>query len=257
MDEKQKNCKDLFIYYQFLLKNLIIDIKAMNRLIYSPTVLEKRRFRKPKKTNFMEILKKGKYRIVQIPSKEKEKIDAITKYGNLIDLTQRFYKLGIIVAYVYLEAFIKDIMRVFNDTFNYENFNILVKKGKNKYLEELNNTFNINVKEQYSNWNSLIQGYALRNIIVHNNGKIDKKFLENFPSVKNKIKKIDDFKNLVNYKQAFENTLFVIDTFFEFLLETIGLRVCYICKQPFEDYSNNLDYLPTCQNCLSNSKENN
>lgn len=258
MDENQDYCKNLYVYYQFLLRNLERDIKAMNNLIHSPKLLQKRKFRKPKKTDFMEIIKKGEYKIGELTEKENEEIDAITKHASLNDLMYKFYKIGIIIAYVYFEAFNKDMMRVFDNTSNYERYNILSNLGrKNEDLKKLNDTLMINVEVQYSNWKSLIEGYILRNMIVHNNGRFDKKTINKLFNLK--ALDLDDVENIkkytVNYKQAFENISFVIDYYFEFILEKIGLRICCFCKRPFEDKTENLDNVPICYECHNRKGE--
>lgn len=231
--------------------NLEIDISAMNNLIQSPKVVQRRKYRKPKKTTLMEFLKKGEFKIVELTEKEKENIDAITKYASLNDLILKFYKIGIIVAYVYFEAFNKDMMKVLDNTSSYERFNILLSYGKNKYLPKFNKTFDIELEEQFVQWKSLIEGYAIRNMIVHNNGRIDEKF-SNEMLISNGLttEDIDEIKNLaLDYKQAFESIIFVINVYTEFILEKTGVRVCCVCKKPFEDEPENLEYAPVCQEC--------
>ncbi len=258
MDENQNQCKELYLYYRFLLRNLEIDIKAMNNLIHSPKLLQKRKLRKPKKTTLNEIINKGEYKIGELTPQEREITDAITKHASLNDLMYKFYKIGIIIAYVYFEAFNKDMMRVFDNTSNYERYNILSNLGrKNEDLKKLNDTLMINIEVQYSNWKSLIEGYILRNMIVHNNGRFDKKTINKLFNLKAlDLDDINKIKNLaVDYKQAFESISFVIDYYFEFILEKIGLRVCCVCKRPFEDKPENLDYAPICQECHNKSGE--
>lgn len=257
MDDNQKHCKDLYLYYQFLLRNLKIDITGMNNLIHSTEVVQKRKFRKPKKTTLNEIINKGEYKIVQLSTKEKEEIDAITNRGNLIDLLHKFYKMGIIIAFVYIEAFNKDIMSVFNSTENYERFNILSKDKKKRDIKKLNDTLNINLEDQFFQWKSLKDGYDLRNIIVHNNGRIDKKFT-NEVLIPNGLT-IEDIREIkkftLDYEKAFEEIVLLIDIFFEFILEKIGLRVCCHCKKLFKDKPENSDFAPICQECRISSKD--
>ena len=62
-------------------------------------------------------------------------------------------------------------------------------------------------------------------------------------------------KLAVDYKQAFEGILLLIDIFFEFILEKIGLRVCCHCKTLFKNISSNMEYAPICQECNNNSRE--
>ena len=165
--------------------------------------------------------------------------------------------MGIIVAYAYFEAFYKDMMRVLDNTSDYERYNILSSSGNNKDIEKLNDKLEIDIKTQYSNWNSLIEGYILRNMIVHNNGEFDKNFISQMSKINLLVvKKINSTKNpAVDYKHAFEDTIFVIDHYFEFILENIGLRVCCVCKSPFEDKPENLGFAPVCQECRSKSEK--
>jgi len=257
MDENQNICKNLFIYYQFLLRNLEIDIKAMNNLIHSPKLVQKRKFRKPKKTNIMEFLKKGEYKIGELTKKEKERIDAITKYASLTDLIQKFYKMGVIIAYVYFEAFNKDIMSVFDSTDNYEYFNILSKDKKKRDIKKLNDTLNINVEEQFSKWKFLKQGYILRNTIVHNNGEITENFINEMSNLNNPIvEDINETKNpTIDFKHAFGEIILLIEIFFKFILKQVGLRVCCHCKIPFIDKPNYLKFAPLCHECRNRSRE--
>jgi len=251
MDENQNQSKELHIYYRFLLRNLKIDIEAMNNLIQSSKVVQKRKFRKPKKTTLNEIINKGEYKIGELTPQEREITDAITNRGNLIDLLHKFYKVGIIVAYAYFEAFNKDIMSVFNSTENYEQFNILSKDKKKRDIKKLNDTLNINLEKQFFQWKSLKDGYALRNIIIHNNGRIDEKFT-NEVLIPNglTIEDIRDIKKLaLDYEKAFEEIILLIEIFFDFILEKIGLRVCCHCKKLFKDKPENLDFAPVCQEC--------
>lgn len=258
MDENQNQCKESYLYYRFLLRNLKIDINAMNNLIQSPKVIQKRKFRKPKKTTLNEIINKGEYKIGELTPQEREITDVITNRGNLFDLLHKFYKMGIIVAYAYFEAFNKDMMRVLDNTSDYERYNILSSLGRrNEDLRKLNNTLNIDLEVQYSNWKSLIQGYVLRNMVVHDNGRFDKESINKLFNLN--ALDLDDIENIkkytINYKQAFESIVFVIDYYFEFFLEQIGLRVCCHCKIPFIDKSNNLDLAPLCQECRIRSGE--
>lgn len=174
--------------------NLEIDINTMNNSLQSPEVLQKRKYRKPKKTTFNEIINKKEYKVGELTPQEKEITDVITNRGELFDLLHKFYKMGIIVAYTYFEAYNKDIMRVLDNTSDYERYNILSNLGKNKDLKKLNDTLNIDVESQYSNWNYLLEGYIFRNMIVHNNGKFDDNFINQLtnlnPLLVNKINNI-------------------------------------------------------------------
>ena len=257
MDDNQKHCKELYLYYRFMSRNLEIDIKAMNNSIQSPKILQKRKYRKPKKTTLNEIINEGEYKIGELSTKEKEEIDAITKHASLIDLTHKFYKMGIIIAFVYFEAFNKDIMSVFDSTENYERYNILSKDKKKRDIKKLNDTLNINLEDQFFQWKSLKDGYDLRNIIVHNNGRIDEKFT-NEVLIPNGLT-IEDIREIkkftLDYEKAFEEIVLLIDIFFEFILEQIGLRVCCHCKKLFKDKPENSDFAPICQECRISSKD--
>lgn len=239
-----------------MLRNLEVDINRMNDLNRSTEISKERKFRKSKKTNLMEIIKKNKYKTVPLSDKEKEEIDAFSKYASVNDLTQKFYKMGIIIAFVYFEAFNKDIMSIFDSTSDHEYYNILSSDKKKKNIKKLNDTLNINLEEQYSQWKSLKVGYYLRNRIVHNNGKIDQKFINKVNNLNDlNMEDMSEIKNLaVDYKQAFESLVLLIDIFFEFILEKIGLRVCCHCKIPFKDKSNNMDFAPICQECHNKSR---
>lgn len=149
-------------------------------------------------------------------------------------------------------------MRVLDNTSDYKGYNILSNLGrKNEDLKKLNNTLNIDFEVQYSNWNSLKQGYVLRNMVVHNNGRFDKKSINKLFNLK--ALDLDDIENIkkytINYKQAFESIFFVIDYYFEFFLEKIGLRVCCHCKKLFKDKPENSDFAPICQECRISSKD--
>ncbi len=257
MDENQNQCKELYLYYRFLLMNLKIDVEAMQNLKQSPKVIQKRKIRKPKKTPLNEIINKVEFKIIEQTKQEREITDAITNRGNLFDLLYNFYKMGIIVSYAYFEAFNKDIMRVLDNTSDYERYNILSSLGKNDDVKKLNHTLEIDVKTQYSNWNSLIGGYVLRNMIVHNNGEFDGNFINQMSKIKPLVgEKINSTENpAVDYKNAFEGIIIVIDHYFEFILENIGLRVCCVCKSPFEDKTENLGIAPVCQECRSKSEK--
>ena len=257
MDKNQNQCKELYLYYRFLLRNLKIDINAMSNSLQSPKVLQKRKFRKSKKTTLNEIINKGEWKVGELTPQEREITDAITNRGNLNDLLHKFYKMGIIVAYAYFEAYNKDMMRVLDNTSDYERYNILSSLGNNKDIEKINDKLEIDVKTQYSNWNSLIEGYILRNMIVHSNGEFDKDFICQMSKINTLVvDKINRTKNpAVDYKHAFEDIIFVIDYYFEFILEKIGLRVCCVCKSPFEDKPENLDYAPVCQECRNKSEK--
>jgi len=61
----------------------------------------------------------------------------------------------------------------------------------------------------------------------------------------------------IDYKQAFEGILVLIDQYLEFIIEKIGLRVCCVCKRLFEDKSENLDFAPVCQECRNKSGKKN
>jgi len=257
MDKNQNQCKELYLYYRFLLRNLKIDINAMSNSLQSPKVLQKRKFKKSKKTTLNEIISKGEYTVGKLTPQEREITDAITNRGNLNDLLHKFYKMGIIVAYAYFEAYNKDMMRVLDNTSDYERYNILSSLGNNKDIEKINDKLEIDVKTQYSNWNSLIEGYIMRNMIVHSNGEFDKDFIRKMSKINTLVvDKINRTKNpAVDYKHAFEDIIFVIDYYFEFILEKMGLRVCCVCKRPFEDKPENLDYAPICQECHNKSGE--
>ena len=251
MDENQNQCKELYIYYRFLLRNLKIDVEAMNNLIHSSKLVQKGKFGKTKKTTLNEIINKGEYKIGELTPHEREITDAIINRGNLIDLLHKFYKMGIIITFVYFEAFNKDIMRVLTSTENYERFNILSKDKKKRDIKKLNNTLNINLEDQFFQWESLKDGYDLRNIIVHDNGRLDKKFTNevNLPNGLT-IEDIRENKSFtLDYKKAFEEIVLLIDIFFEFILEKIGLRVCCHCKKIFKDKPKNSDFAPVCQEC--------
>ncbi len=72
MDEMQNQCKELYLYYRFMSRNLEIDIKAMNNSIQSPKVVQKRKFRKTKKTTLNEIINKGEYKIGELTPQERD-----------------------------------------------------------------------------------------------------------------------------------------------------------------------------------------
>jgi len=253
MDEIKNNCKNLFLYYRFLLRNLEIDIKAMNNSRQSPEVLQKRKFRKPKKTTLNEIINKREFIKGELTPQEREITDAITDQGNLIDLLYKFYKIGIIVTYTYFEAFNKDMMRVLDNTSDYEKYNILSNLGKNEDLKMLNKTLNIDFEEQYSNWKSLKQGYLIRNMIVHDNGRFDKKSINKLYNLNalNREDIRDIKKHAIDYKQAFEGIVVVINHYFEFFLEQIGICICVFCKKLFEGKLENSDDVPICKKCYN------
>ena len=102
--------------------------------------------------------------------------------------------MGIIVAYAYFEAFNKDIMRVLDNTSSYERYNILSNLGINNDLNKLNNTLGIDVETHYSNWKSLIEGYVLRNMIVHSNGRFDQNFMNQLTNLNPLL--VDEINNI-------------------------------------------------------------
>ena len=97
----------------------------------------------------------------------------------------------------------------------------------------------------------------MRNMIVHSNGEFDKDFIRKMSKINTLVvDKINRTKNpAVDYKHAFEDIIFVINYYFEFILEQIGLRVCCHCKKLFKDKPENSDFAPICQECRISSKD--
>lgn len=248
-NDDQKLIANLYMYYENQLMNLEIDIKNMNKSIQSPKLLQTRKFRKPKKTTFLEILKKGKYEERPLRGNLKIKIDAITNHTNIDDLTQRYSKRGIIIAFVFFEAFIKDIIKILDNSVDTNFFNILSDNPRN--LRRFNEAFNNNLDEQFSQWKFLKYGYYVRNIIVHNNGKIDENFINKCNNLYNPDQEFNNelIDKIIDYEHTFIDIKIIMENFLEFILEKLGLRVCCHCKIPYKDIAGNMDDVPFCMEC--------
>lgn len=250
-NDNQKLIADLYMYYENQLMNLEIDIKNTNKSIHSPKLLQTRKFRKPKKTTFMEILRKGEYEVKPLTGNLKKKIDAISNHTNIVDLTQRYSKRGIIIAFVYFEAFIKDSMNILDSSVNVNNFNILSDNPRS--LRKFNEAFNINLDEHFSQWRFLKYGYYVRNIIVHNNGRINEKFIYKCNILYNPDQEFsnDLIDQIIDYDHTFIDIKIIMENFLEFLLQKLGLRVCCHCKIPYKDIAGNEDDVPFCMECMN------
>jgi hypothetical protein len=231
--------------------NLEIDIRNMNKSIHSPKLIQKRKFRKPKKTTFMEFLRRGKYDVKPVTGNLKKQIFAIMNHSNIVDLTQRYSKRGIIIAYVFFEAFIKDIMKILDNSVDTNFFNILSDNPDSLHI--FNGAFNNNLDEEFSQWKFLKYGYYVRNILVHNNGRINEKFINKCNNLYNPDQEFNNelIDKIIDYEHTFIDIRIIMEIFFEFILEKLGLRVCCHCKTPFKDISVILDDVPFCMECTN------
>jgi len=174
-----------------------------------------------------------------------EKIDLINEY---------ILKMSLIYLFSLFEAFNKDLFQIlfFNEPYlmksknkkldyetilNFSDINelheFLSHKEVEKYgyydIDELSKllveTFNINLEDDFEYWNELRENYYRRNIIVHNDGKVSRIYLNKLNLLDKELSKelsIDKFyigdccRNIKNYMSFISESIrkkFNIDSF--------------------------------------------
>ncbi len=155
----------------------------------TPWIIEDTRIIEDTEKFIKQTKEKGEYR----NKHEFERFQRIMKgmdsiFFNPYDLIYGFFKMGIIVAFVFFEAFNNELINIIDELPDDDKYkDRSVHNIKTHLRNEMNRLLRIKIETEFEYWEYLIYYHYLRQILVHRDGKIDEDYINKVKELKIKL----------------------------------------------------------------------
>lgn len=187
----------------------------------TPWIIEDKRTIEDMDEFIKETKEKGEYKNI----KEFERFEKIMKgmdssFFNPYDLIYGFFKMGIIVAFVFFEAFNNELINIIDELTDDEKY--IARSVHNVEVnlkEEINEHLEISIETDFVYWEYLLYYHYLRHILVHRNGKVDDVFINKVKELKIELPEYEKSATTLIDQKLFISVTRLILIYIDFIFE--------------------------------------